>query len=43
MEIVGIPPLVLDHELEETVCKIVDKVGVKTNDSDIESSHRVCS
>ena len=30
-----------DNELEETFCKIVDKVGVKIDDRDIESYHRV--
>ena len=39
MEIVGIPTLIPDNELEKTFCKI----GVKTNDRDIESCHLVCS
>ena len=43
MEIVGIPTLIPDNELEKTFCKIVDKVGVKSNDRDIESCHLVCS
>ena len=34
-EIVGIPTSVPDDELEETFCKIVDKVGVKIDDRDI--------
>ena len=28
---------ILDNELEETFCKIVDKVGVKISDRDIKS------
>ena len=40
VEIVGIPTSVLDNELEETFCKIVDKVGVKIDDRDIVSCHR---
>ena len=39
----GIPTSVLDKQLEETFCNIVDKVGVKINDRDIESCHRVGS
>ena len=35
MEIVGIPISVPDNELEETFCKIVDKVGVTIDDRDI--------
>ena len=42
-EIVGIPTSVLDKQLEETFCNIVNKVGVKINDRDIESCHRVGS
>ena len=30
-----------NNELEKTFCKIADKVGVKINDRDIESCHRV--
>ena len=30
-----------DCELERTFCKIMDKAGVKINDKDIESCHRV--
>ena len=41
VEIVGILTSVPDNELEETFCKIVDKVGVKIDDRDIESYHRV--
>ena len=41
VEIVGIPTSVPDNELEETFCKIVDKVGVKIDDGDIESCHLV--
>ena len=41
--IVGIPTSVPDNELEETFCNIVNKVGVKINDRDIESFHRVGS
>ena len=43
VEIVGIPTSVPDIELEKTFCKIADKVGVKINDKDIESCHRVGS
>ena len=43
MEILGIPTSVPDNELEETFCKIVDKVGVKIDDRDIVSCHRVGS
>ena len=43
VEIVGIPTTVPDNELEETFCKIVDKVGVKIDDRDIESCHIVGS
>ena len=43
VEIVGIPSSVLDNELEETFCKIVNKVGVKIDDRDIESCNRVGS
>ena len=43
VEIVGIPTSVADNELEETFCKIVDKVGVKIDDRDIVSCHRVGS
>ena len=43
VEIVGIPSSVLDNELEETFCKIVNKVGVKIDDRDIESCNRVDS
>ena len=43
MEIVGIPTSVPDKELEETFCKIVDKVGVEINDRHIESCHCVGS
>ena len=43
MEIVGIPTSVADNELEETFCKIVDKVEVKIDDRDIVSCHRVGS
>ena len=39
----GIPTSVRDNELEKTFCKIVDKIGVKTNDRGIESCHRVGS
>ena len=35
VEIVGIPTSVPDNELEETFCKIVDKIGVKIDDRDI--------
>ena len=42
-EIVGIPTSVPDIELGKTFCKISDKVGVKINDKDIESCHRVGS
>ena len=35
VEIVGIPISVPDNELEETFCKIVDKVGVTIDDRDI--------
>ena len=35
VEIVGIPTTVPDNELEETFCKIVDKVGVTIDDRDI--------
>ena len=41
MEIVGIPTSVPANKLEETFCKIVDKVGVKIDDRDIESCHLV--
>ena len=37
----GIPTSIPDDELEETFCKIFDKVGVKINDRDIESCHCV--
>ena len=43
VEIVGIPSSVLDNELEETFCKIVNKVGVKIDDRDIESCNSVGS
>ena len=43
MEIVGIPTSVSNNQLEEIFCKIVGKVGVKINDRDIESCHRVGS
>ena len=43
VEIMGIPISVPDNELEKTFCKIVDKVGVKINDRDIESCHCVGS
>ena len=41
VEIIGTPTSV--QELEETFCKIVDKVGVKINFRDIESCRRVGS
>lgn len=31
---------ILDNELEETFCKIVDMVGVKISDRDIKSGFR---
>ena len=43
MEIVGIATSVPDNELEETLCKFVNNVGVKINDRDIESCHCVGS
>ena len=43
VEIVGIPTSVPDKELEETFCKIVDRVGAKIDDSDIESCHCIGS
>ena len=43
MVIVGIPTSVPDNELEETLCKIVDNVGVEINDRNIESCHCVGS
>ena len=43
VEIVGIPTSVPDNELEKTFCKIVDNVGIKISDRDIESCHRVGS
>ena len=43
VEIVGISTSVLDKQPEETFCNIVKKVGVKINDRDIESCHRVGS
>ena len=43
VEIVGIPTSVPDNELEETLCKFVNNVGVKINDRDIESCHCVGS
>ena len=43
VEIVGIPTSVQDNELEKTFCKIVNKVGVKISDGNIESYHRVGS
>ena len=39
----SIPTSISDNELEETFSKIVDKVGVKINDGDIESCHQVGS
>ena len=41
VENVGIPTSVPDNELAETFCKIVDKIGVKINDKNIEKCHRV--
>ena len=41
VETVGITTSVPDKELEETLCKIIGKVGVKINDRDIESCHGV--
>ena len=43
MDIVGIPTSFLNDELEETFYKITNKVGVKINDRDTESCHRVGS
>ena len=43
VEIVSIPTSVPDNELEETFCKTVDKGGVKIDDRDTESCHRVGS
>ena len=41
VKILGIPTSVRDNELEETLCKIVNKVGVKISNRDIESCHHV--
>ena len=38
---VGITTLVTDNELKGTFCKIVDKIGVKIDDRDIEFCHRL--
>ena len=43
VEILGIPTSVPANELEETFCKIVDKIEFKINYRDIESCHRVGS
>ena len=37
VEIVGIPTSIPDNDLEKTFCKIVDNVGIKISDRDIES------
>ena len=39
VEIVGITTSVPDNQLEETFCKIIDKVGFRINDRDIEHCH----
>ena len=43
VEIVGIPTLMLIHELDEPFCKFEDKVAVKINDKFTESFYCVGS